>query len=50
MLDPLIVLWFVNLLGVVTTIGWIWALPLSLPTLVLIYQKLFGVEAHTLAE
>lgn len=50
MLGLLIVLWLVNLLGVVTLIGWIWTLPLSLLTLALVYQKIFGVEAHTLAE
>ncbi len=45
-----IVLWFVNLLGVITLIGRIWTLPLSLLALALVFQKIFGVEAHTLAE
>ena len=43
-----IVLWCVNLLGMITLIGWIWSQLLS--RLTLVYQKIFGVEAHTLAE
>ena len=46
----LILLWFVNVLGLVTIIGWIWTVPLTLLTVAMVYQKIFGVEAHSLAD
>lgn len=46
----LIVLWFADLLGVIRFIGRIWTLPLWLLTLARVNQKIFGVEAHRLAE
>lgn len=41
----------INTLGVFTLgIAWIWTLPWSVLALAMVYVKLFGAEAHTLAE
>ncbi len=41
----------INVLGVFTLfIAWIWTIPWSVLTMSMIYTKLFGAEAHTLAE
>jgi len=40
----------INLLGMVTIIGWIWTVPWTILTFSMVYQKIFGVEAHTLAD
>lgn len=41
----------VNMLGILTLgIAWIWSLPWSFLGIAMIYTKLFGVEAHTLAD
>lgn len=40
----------INVLGMITIIGWIWTVPWTILTLSMVYQKMFGVEAHTLAD
>jgi len=40
----------INLLGFLTIVGWIWTIPWTVLTFSMIYQKIFGVEAHTLAD
>jgi uncharacterized membrane protein len=40
----------INLLGMITVIGWIWTVPWTVLTISMVYQKIFGVEAHTLAD
>ncbi|MCP4236217.1 MAG: hypothetical protein GY770_22005 [Aestuariibacter sp.] len=41
----------INMLGVLTlTIAWIWTIPWSVLTMSMIYTKLFGAEAQTLAD
>lgn len=41
----------INMLGVFTFfIAWIWTIPWSVLTFSMVYTKLFGAEAHTLAE
>lgn len=50
MVGLLIVIWFINMLGLVTIIGWIWTVPLTVLTIAMVYQKIFGVEAHSLAD
>lgn len=41
----------INVLGVFTFfIAWIWTIPWSVLTMSMVYTKLFGAEAHTLAE
>ena len=46
----LIVISLVNALGIFTFIGWIWTVPLTVLTMAMVYQKIFGVEAHSLAD
>jgi len=41
----------INMLGILTLgIAWIWTIPWSLLAMALVYEKIFGVEAHTLAD
>ncbi len=41
----------INMLGLLTLgIAWIWTIPWTILAIAMIYQKMFGVEAHTLAE
>ncbi len=40
----------INLLGMITIIGWFWTIPWTLLAFSMVYQKMFGVEAHTLAD
>jgi len=41
----------INILGVFTLfIAWIWTIPWSVLTMAMVYNKLFGAEAHTLAD
>ena len=41
----------INTAGVLTLgIAWIWTIPWSILAMALVYQKIFGVEAHTLAD
>ena len=41
----------INMLGTFTLgIAWIWTVPWSILAMTLVYEKIFGVEAHTLAE
>jgi len=41
----------INMLGIFTLgIAWIWTVPWSILAMAMVYQKIFGVEAHTLAE
>lgn len=41
----------VNILGILTLgIAWIWTIPWSILAMALVYEKIFGVEAHTLAD
>ena len=41
----------INMLGLLTLgIAWIWTLPWSVLGVAMIYVKLFGAEAHTLAD
>jgi uncharacterized membrane protein len=46
----LLLIGVINMLGFVTIIGWIWTIPWTILTFSIIYQKIFGVEAHTLAD
>ena len=46
----LLLIGVINMLGFVTLIGWIWTIPWTILTFSIIYQKIFGVEAHTLAD
>ncbi len=42
---------FVNMLGLLTLgIAWIWTIPWSILAMALVYEKIFGVETHTLAD
>jgi hypothetical protein len=41
----------INMLGVFTLgIAWIWTIPWSILAMAMVYEKIFGVEAHTLAD
>ena len=41
----------INLLGLLTLgIAWIWTIPWSVLTIAMVYEKIFGIEAHTLTE
>jgi hypothetical protein len=41
----------INVLGVLTLgIAWIWTIPWSILAMAMVYEKIFGVEAHTLAD
>ena len=41
----------INMLGVLTLgIAWIWTIPWSVLTIAMVYEKIFGIEAHTLAD
>ncbi len=41
----------INILGTLTLgIAWIWTIPWSILAMAMVYEKIFGVEAHTLAE
>jgi len=41
----------INMLGVFTLgIAWIWTVPWSVLAMAMVYEKIFGVEAHTLAD
>jgi uncharacterized membrane protein len=41
----------INMLGMLTLgIAWIWTIPWSILAMALVYEKIFGVEAHTLAD
>ncbi|UCH39081.1 MAG: hypothetical protein JSU67_13050, partial [Gammaproteobacteria bacterium] len=40
----------INLAGMFTIIGWIWTVPWTVLAMAMVYQKIFGVEAHTLAD
>ena len=41
----------INAAGILTLgIAWIWTIPWSVLAMAMVYQKIFGVEAHTLAE
>ncbi len=40
----------INLAGIFTVIGWIWTVPWTVLAMAMVYQKIFGVEAHTLAD
>jgi hypothetical protein len=41
----------INMLGVLTLgIAWIWTVPWSILAMAMVYQKIFGIEAHTLAD
>lgn len=41
----------INTAGVLTLgIAWIWTIPWSILAMAMVYQKIFGVEAHTLAD
>ena len=41
----------INTLGIFTLgIAWIWTIPWSILAMAMVYEKIFGVEAHTLAE
>lgn len=41
----------INMLGVFTLgIAWIWTVPWSILAMAMVYEKIFGVEAHTLAD
>lgn len=42
---------FINMLGIITLgIAWIWTIPWAVLAMAMVYQKIFGVEAHTLAD
>jgi uncharacterized membrane protein len=41
----------INMLGILTLgIAWIWTIPWSVLTIAMVYEKIFGIEAHTLAD
>ena len=41
----------INMLGILTLgIAWIWTVPWSILAMAMVYQKIFGIEAHTLAD
>ena len=41
----------INMLGIFTLfIAWLWTIPWSVLTMAMVYNKLFGAEAHTLAD
>ena len=40
----------INLAGIFTLVGWIWTVPWTVLAMAMVYQKIFGVEAHTLAD
>jgi len=40
----------INMLGMITVIGWIWTVPWTILAISMVYQKMFGVEAHTLED
>jgi len=41
----------INMLGVLTLfIAWIWTIPWSVLAIAMVYEKIFGIEAHTLAD
>jgi uncharacterized membrane protein len=41
----------INMLGAFTLgIAWIWTVPWSILAMAMVYQKIFGIEAHTLAD
>jgi len=46
----LLLISLINVLGMVTVIGWIWTVPWTVLTFSMVYQKIFGVEAHTLED
>ena len=47
----LIVMGVINLIAAIPLgLGWIWTIPWSVLTVAMVYQKIFGVEAQTLAE
>ncbi len=51
MFGILLLIGLINMLGVLTlTIAWIWTIPWSVLTMSMIYTKLFGAEAQTLAD
>lgn len=50
MVGLLILVTLINTLGMITIIGWIWTVPWTVLTMAMVYQKIFGVEAHTLAD
>ncbi|MCP4495007.1 MAG: hypothetical protein GY820_48050 [Gammaproteobacteria bacterium] len=51
MLGILMLIGLINMLGILTlTIAWIWTIPWSVLTMSMIYTRLFGAEAHTLAD
>ena len=44
-------LMLINMLALLTLgIAWIWTIPWSILAMAMVYQKIFGVEAHTLSE
>lgn len=40
----------INMLGMITVIGWIWTVPWTILAISMVYQKMFGIEAHTLED
>ncbi len=41
----------INLVAMIPLfLGWIWTIPLAILAMAMVYQKMYGVEAHTLAE
>ncbi|MDH3389479.1 MAG: DUF975 family protein [Gammaproteobacteria bacterium] len=41
----------INLLGAIPLgLGWIWTIPWSVLAMAMVYQKIYGVEAHTLSD
>jgi len=46
----LLLISLINMLGILTIVGWIWTVPWTVLTFSMVYQKIFGIEAHTLAD